>query len=103
MTIQIVSGLYTSSIIENVVRVLDVFNEANEAKPLTERIDYKEFYNDAINKDVSLKEHFKLWIDSKAKAKALGQPFNRKKIFSFCCFSWIMDAASKADLLKFES
>jgi hypothetical protein len=34
--------------------VLDVFNDANNLKRIKERVDYKEFYNDAINKEVNL-------------------------------------------------
>jgi hypothetical protein len=37
------------------VRVLDVFNDANNLKAVKERIKYKESYNDAINKEVNLK------------------------------------------------
>lgn len=44
------------------VRVLDVFNDANNLKPFKERLHYKEFYNDAINKDVNLKDHFDTWV-----------------------------------------
>jgi len=44
------------------VRVLDVFNDANNLKPIKERLHYKEFYNDAINKDVNLKDHFDTWV-----------------------------------------
>ena len=40
------------------MRVLDVFNDANNLKPVKERIEYKDFYNDDINKDVNLKEHY---------------------------------------------
>lgn len=57
MTISITSGLFNANIIEIAVRVLDIFNEANNRRPLKQRIHYKEFYNDAINKEVNLKEH----------------------------------------------
>lgn len=48
--------------IEAAVRVLDVLNDVNNKRNQKERIDYKEFYNDSINKDVNLKDHFDQWI-----------------------------------------
>jgi len=57
-----VSGTFSGKDIEMAVRVLDVFNDANNLKPFKERLHYKEFYNDAINKDVNLKDHFDTWV-----------------------------------------
>jgi hypothetical protein len=54
ITISIVSGTFSGKDIETAVRVLDVFNDANNLKPVKERVDYREFYNDAINKEVNL-------------------------------------------------
>jgi hypothetical protein len=56
------SGMFSGKDIEVAVRVLDVFNEANNLKALKERVDYKEFYNDAINKEVNLKDHYIMWV-----------------------------------------
>jgi len=36
-------------------------NDANEQRDLKHRIDYKEFYNDAINKEVRMTDHFLVW------------------------------------------
>lgn len=100
ITISIVSGLISGRSIELAARVLDVFNEANQAMPIKERIDYKEFYNDAINREINLKEHFEQWIMDREKARALKQQFDRLKNFTLCSFPWLLDAANKADLLK---
>jgi hypothetical protein len=54
--------MFTGQDIETAMRVLDLFNEANNKKPLKQRVDYKEFYNDAINKELNLKEHYEMWI-----------------------------------------
>ena len=51
-----------SKSIEYAVRILDVFNEVNNKKAVKYRIGYKEFHNDAINKEVSLKDHYVKWI-----------------------------------------
>lgn len=45
-------GVFEGKNIENALRVLDILNEANEGRMLKHKVDYKEFYNDAINKDI---------------------------------------------------
>ena len=62
ITISIMAGTFTGKDIEIAVRVLDVFNDANNLKPIKERVDYRAFYNDAINKEVNLKQHYETWI-----------------------------------------
>jgi hypothetical protein len=69
VTIAIVSNAFESRSIEHALRVLDVFNAANEQRLLKYKIDYREFYNDAINKDVQLKDHIERWIVDTEKAK----------------------------------
>ena len=100
ITISIVSGTFSGKDIEIAVRVLDVFNDANNLKSIKERVDYKEFYNDAINKDVNLKDHFEQWIVERERCRQLHRPFDRLKIFTLCSFPWILDAANKSELLK---
>lgn len=62
MSISIMSGTHEFKFIETSIRVIDTFNEANKRKPFRERADYRDFYNDAINKDVNLDSDFKRWI-----------------------------------------
>jgi len=83
--------------------VLDVFNEANEKRDLKHKIEFKEFYNDAINKEVSLKDHIVLWLKERDNCRKAGVPFDRHKVFSFCCYPWILDAANKSDILRSEN
>jgi hypothetical protein len=54
------SNVFSGSSIENAVRLLDIFNEANKIRAT--KVDFKEFYNDAINREVNLKDHFMSWI-----------------------------------------
>lgn len=56
------SGVFDGKQIEIAVRVLDVLNEGNNLKAFKERVEYKEFYNDAINKEVNLKDHYIMWL-----------------------------------------
>jgi hypothetical protein len=39
-----------------VIQVMDIFYQANIAKPLVKRIPDAEFYNDALNNEVDLKK-----------------------------------------------
>src|SRR5438105_3936942 len=103
ITISIMSGLFKSENIKNSVIVLDIFNDANEKRDLKHKIDFKEFYNDAINKEVSLTEHIKIWVIERERARRSNIPFDRHKVFSFCSYPWILDAANKSDLLKSEN
>ena len=57
--------------------MLDVFNDANNLKRIKERVDYKEFYNDAINKEVNLQDHFGHWIQERERCRKHRQPFDR--------------------------
>jgi len=57
MTISITSGIFNATSVEMAVRVLDIFNEANDKRSLKQRVHYKEFYNDAINREVNLRDH----------------------------------------------
>lgn len=43
ITLSIISGTFEGKKIEIAVRVIDVFNEANNIKPYKERVEYKEF------------------------------------------------------------
>lgn len=43
ITLAIVSGTFEGKQIEIAVRIIDVFNEANNIKPFKERVEYKEF------------------------------------------------------------
>ncbi len=82
------------------MRILDVLNEANNHKPFGERVSYKEFYNDAINKEVDLNSDFNMWIKERDDCRKKKIPFDRLRVFSLCSFAWILDSANKASILK---
>lgn len=100
ITISIVSGTFSGKDIETAVRVLDVFNDANNLKIVKERVDYREFYNDAINKEVNLNQHYETWIVERERYRVQNRPFDRLHAFTLCSFPWILDSANKAELLK---
>jgi len=74
------------------VHLLDILNSAN----VSEQVSYKEFYNDAVNKEMDMREQFKLWWRSKDESEMAD-------LFSFVRFPWILDSASKSELLHFDS
>lgn len=75
------------------VHLLDVINAANLSH---EQVSYKEFYNDAVNKEMDTREQFKLWW------RGLEDP-DQAPMFSFIRFPWILDSAFKSELLHIES
>lgn len=97
------SGIYSSEGIERCIKIIDVFNEANNLRELKEKIDYREFYNDAINSEVRLIDHIIIWVKEKEKSKNQGRPIDKSRIFSLCFYPWILNAASKSDLLKIDN
>jgi hypothetical protein len=68
ITIPIMCQEIDSSRIEKAVKTLDVINEANNMYKRNFRIAYKEFHNDAINKEVNLRKHIRVWVDGKVYA-----------------------------------
>jgi len=82
-------SLHNDDYIPAGVRVLQLLYTANE-RIAKDRLDYPEFYNDAINESIDLKEDFMRWIDNS------GQ-------FSFCNYSFVFDAGTKSKILQYES
>ena len=77
ITLSIMSGMFDGKTIEVAVRVVDTFNEANNIKSFKERVEYKEFYNDAINKEVNLKDHYEQWVLERERCRKQNRPFDR--------------------------
>lgn len=95
--------MHNSKVIEYVVRTIDLFNEANQLRPSKDRINFKEFHNDAINKEVSLKDHFIGWVREREQSRRSGEVFDRHRVFTLCSYPWILDAANKSELLKIQN
>jgi hypothetical protein len=47
-------GIVLKKSFEHSIVILDAIESGNNKKPFRERLDYKEFYNETINKDVNL-------------------------------------------------
>jgi hypothetical protein len=49
-----------------------------------------------------LTTHIDLWLTEKDKARKAGRKFDRYAKFTICSFPWILDAASKAEMMRLE-
>ncbi len=87
ISIKIFGDIYTSDLIKDAIELLDIFYNTNEDKRTTE-IDFREFYNDSINKEVNIQDHYDIWLELK-ETRALGEPSNDK--FCLLDFPWILD------------
>ena len=85
---------------EQAIIVLDALQSGNKKKPYRNRVDYKEFYNDAVNKDLDINKDFQLWIKERERCRRANVPFDKFRIFTICSFPWILDSAFKAEILK---
>lgn len=63
----------------------------------------KDFYNDGVNQEIELKSHYFKWQDALAKAEQEGEEFDPRSNFTLCAYPWILDTASKAEILKVEN
>lgn len=103
ITIPIVGGFFDPTKIETTVRTLDVINDVNLMFKKTLQIHYKDFHNDAINKEVRLKDHITSWIKERIKCQEERRVFDRHRIFTLCNYPWILDAEHKIELLAIEN
>jgi len=88
--------IYTTQRIDDAIvsatRALDLLYHANEnIHEHKQRVDFSEFYNDAVNQEVNLKEDYYRWKSP------------HRYDFSFCCYPFILDPASKGKILQFDA
>jgi hypothetical protein len=48
-----------------------------------------------VNKEIELKPHYFEWIKAKKRSIEKKEEFDRRKIFSLCCYPWVLDPAAK--------
>lgn len=56
ISIVIIEKIINQQMMQYVIQVMDVFYNANLAKPSAERVAPAEFYNDALNNEVDLRK-----------------------------------------------
>ena len=74
-------------------------------KALSTTLTYRDFENDAINDEVDLEEDFKTWYLSRSDDMRRNRSHSNfdESDFSFCRFPFVLDAASKANILRYEA
>ncbi len=74
---------------------------------LPTKLTFNDFENDAINEEIDLKEDFRTWYLSRRentqRNRAPSDFGDRKMRFSFCLYPFILDAAAKANILRYEA
>eukprot|EP00944_MAST-04C_sp_MAST-4C-sp1_P002784 g2784.t1 len=80
-------------------------NDSKGDKALSTTLTYRDFENDAINDEVDLEEDFKTWYLSRSDDMRRNRSHSNfdDSDFSFCRFPFVLDAASKANILRYEA
>lgn len=81
------------------IEVLDLYFQGNSLpeRGSDQRIPFKEFYNDALNKEVDLRKQAEIFIREWRTAKAQGRELERFSLFNY---PWTLNAYKKAELFR---
>jgi len=80
------------------VLLADEANETALRENGARRIEFASFYNDVVNEDLPMEQDFKRWMTSrKMEQQGTGSTF------SFCGHPFLLDAASKSQILKLDA
>lgn len=55
----------TTEVIWDAIQVLDYFYKANQKRDESDQIAYKEFNNEALNRDINMQDQYADWIEQK--------------------------------------
>jgi ubiquitin-protein ligase E3 A len=100
ITVQLYVRGYIDVRIAYATRVIGILNQGNDLKIVDkDRVSYEDFYNDAVNNIVDLKEDYNRWV------RSLGQEQRKSTFesFSFCTFPFILDPSSKSKILQIDA
>lgn len=100
ITVFILSNMFNTHMIENILIVLDLFNAANEKRDMKHKIDFKEFYNEAINNEVVLRDHISLWVLEREDSQKKKVPMSKFNRFTLCHYPWVLNPSNKSTILK---
>jgi len=98
-------NIFKQEQIQHTIEVLELFYLANSdsLRPRNERIPIKEFYNDALNKDINLNKQADIFYREWKNAKKMGKEFDKYSFFSLYNYPWTLNAHKKAELFKIKS
>ena len=91
----------TTETIWEAIQVIDYFYKANQKREDGEQISYKEFYNEALNRDINLEEQYIEWLEQKKQMNDPNESY--VNINNIINYQWILDCQSKSDILLIDS
>lgn len=102
ITLQLYAVGYIDEKIAYATRLIGVLSDANERRlTLSEHVPYNEFYNDAVNGIVDLKQDYIRWRNSRQQDRIIVR--SSFEDFSFVNFPYILDPASKTKILQIDA
>ena len=96
LTVRLVSTQRIDDAVMAATRVLGQLYAANEAateagwRTPQEKLDYRTFYNDAVNQEVNLKDDYRRWKSTRVE-------------FSFCDHPFVLEPSSKSRVLMYDA
>jgi len=102
ITIVIIEDSFKQEIIQCMIEVLDLYYQGNADgdRPAGQIIPYKEFYNDALNKEVDLRKQAEIFIREWRVAQRSGLTFDKHKYFTLFNYPWSLNAYKKSELFR---
>ena len=101
MTLNIISGMPRLDRIKASVKVMDIIWFINYAFIAPdERIDKKEFFNDAINNNIELTPFVIDWAKRHSSATRHNKEVTPAAAFNMCDYQWILDLKHRALMLR---
>jgi hypothetical protein len=100
VTINIVTGVVNIDLLKAAVCCLDILYWVNKNfKQPSEKIQEKEFHNDAVNNNLELKLSMADWAKQTKIQARNGQPITHSNLFNLCSYHWILNPHQKSVML----
>lgn len=100
VTINIITGVAKMEMLVNSIKVLDIFEWVNSLlRSSDEKIEKKEFYNDAVNNNLDLDMQMMQWIKATQIQVRNAQKITHPNSFNLCSYHWILSPHTKSELI----
>jgi len=100
ITINIITGVAKMEMLVHSIKVLDIFEWINTSlRAKGEKVEKKEFYNDAVNNNLDLDMQMIAWIKATQIQVRNSQKITHPKNFNLCSYHWIMSPHTKSEMI----
>lgn len=100
ITINIITGVAKMEMLVNSIRVLDILQWVNAGlREKKNKVEKKEFYNDAVNNNLDLDMQMAQWIKATQIQVRNSQKITHPNNFNLCSYHWIMSPHNKAEMI----